>query len=485
MNVKHILTSLYSISQIRLIEQALFATHPSYSVMYYAGVSVFEYLLNHYQGRAFHIVLGSGNNAGDGMVLAGLLKQSGQTVYGYRLFDKPFTGDALLAEEFANKHHVEFLPIDKLPIHGEQDVLVDAIFGIGFRGELSIELQAITKQLNRQTFYQVIAIDIASGLNADTGKLAKNGMIVDKTLTLIGHKPGFYFMDGVRSSGTVSCFTLGATAMPTYLYRYTFDRQCDAKLDTKPTNLGNQNKSDFGHLLVVGGGEGMFGAAALSSMAGLKMGAGKVSVYTHPTHCHQYQIDDSHLFEVMRLTDERKIKNYQTLCLGPGLGRDEWAKSTFDCAIRQTSIVIDADGLYWLAQANDIKLSHNAIITPHEAEAARLLHCSVEKIRQDKVTAVKALANYYGCIAVLKGAGTLVSDGENIYINSTGNVCLASAGTGDVLAGMIAGLLATGHSALEAAMLGVYLHGLAADNYYAKHQEKTLRASDLFNYLSL
>ncbi len=245
----------------------------------------------------------------------------------------------------------------------------------------------------------------------------------------------------------------------------------------------NSHKGDYGHALIIGGSQGMFGAAALSSVSALKVGTGKASVYSHPDYAAQFHLDGTALYEVMRCLNLQHLSPYSAVVLGVGLGRGDWGKTTFEKALEAVHqpMLIDADGLWHLRDYGP--RDNIRIITPHEAEAARLLGCEVKDIRHDKPRAVRQLAQRFQCIAVLKGAGTLISDGENIWINESGNVCLATAGTGDVLAGIIGGYLAQGFKALDAALYGVYRHGLAADKYLAQHGEKSLRASDLWAWL--
>lgn len=247
------------------------------------------------------------------------------------------------------------------------------------------------------------------------------------------------------------------------------------------------HKGDYGHTLIIGGGKGMFGAAALSAVSALKVGTGKSSIYSHDLYQQQYHVADTPIYEVMKCASLTDLSAYSAVVLGPGLGRDDWGKQVYHNVVTSLEqspkpLLIDADGLYHLALH---KAHANAIdiITPHEAEAARLLATSVTAIRDDKIAAVQALARRYHCLAVLKGAGTLVSDGTTVWQNSSGNINLATAGSGDVLAGMIGGYLAQDYAPLDATLYAVYRHGSAADGYLAKHNTKSMRASDLWAFL--
>ncbi len=500
---------LLTVAQIRALEQALFNTQDSYAVMQCAAQGIFDTLMTDFprprMGQSVHIVLGSGNNAGDGLVLAALLKRQGFVVHAYRLFSHPYRGDALRAYDSAVAAGVDISNFTPFACSAE-DIIVDALFGIGFdrpaTGDVALAIRHINACKAEHPSIYVYAIDIPSGIVADTGAALGEAVRADKTVTFIGDKIGLHTGDGKGCAGEVVIDDLGATALTECAVghveccRYAYTRP-----QSQPVNTDNAHKGDFGHVLTIGGGRGMFGAAALAAVSALKAGAGKSSLHTHPDYAAQFHLDDTPLYEVMRCEDLSTMSTYNAMVLGVGLGRKLWGKSLFKQSVEAIAnaqqlstsptqsgfqqlapaLVIDADGLWHLPTvgcAADI-----AVITPHEAEASRLLHCTVEAIRADKVQAVKALAQRYACIAVLKGAGTLISDGERVWVNTTGNVCLATAGAGDVLAGMIAGYLAQGLNPCQAACYGVFRHGLASDDYFTARQNKSLRASELWDFL--
>ncbi len=241
------------------------------------------------------------------------------------------------------------------------------------------------------------------------------------------------------------------------------------------------HKGNYGHVLIVGGDCGYSGAARLAGEAALRVGAGLVSVATRTEHAGLMNLNRPELMchgvetagQLVALLEKASV-----IVIGPGLGQSDWAKELFVATIKaQKPLIIDADGLNLLARSP--VTNFDWILTPHPGEAARLLNCSTAEIQQDRFAAVSAIQAKYGGIAVLKGAGTLIASEDEIAVSTTGNPGMASGGMGDVLAGVIAGLLAQGLSPKNAAQQGVYLHGLAADLAAAKDGERGLLASDL------
>lgn len=498
---------LYRVAEIRALEQHLFLRKASYTVMRQAGRRLFEIIMTDYPqlsvAQTIHIVLGCGNNAGDGLILAGLLKSRGLSVVTYQVFPQGFVGDAAKAAEFMREQQVPMIPFTLFTCRSG-DLVVDAIFGIGLtRPAEGLAKEAINHINFCRTAYEdvsVYAVDLPSGLLADTGRQLGDSVIADKTVTFIADKIGLHTGDGKHCAGEVVVENLDVQDSGLVVNPSVFHYHYPA--NDKFARLANQHKGDFGHTLVIGGGQGMFGAAALSSVSALKAGAGKVSLLTHADYCTQYHVKNTPLYEVMRcdtLPTVEVLMNFSALVLGPGLGRDAWGKHSFEQVVETVlaaqqdkgfclPVLIDADGL-WHLSSIDVTIPW-LVITPHDAEAAKLLQTTVTAVCDDKITAVRQLAQRYQCIAVLKGAGTLVSDGESVWVNSSGNVNLATAGSGDVLAGIIGGHLTqlnrqinSSEDLLDVVRYGVYQHGLAADDYQSEHKTKSLRASDLWDYL--
>lgn len=490
--VKRIEIPLLSVAEIRLLEKQLFTQATGFTVMQQAGLALYHEISRDHPEplpkQTVHIVIGAGNNAGDGLVLACLLKQGGFLVKVYQVFDQPFEGDAAKAYFVAKKHAITWLCLSQFSCQAS-DIIVDAIIGIGLdrvlTGQAEKALQAINKNRKKHSEISVYSVDVPTGLLADTGAVLSEAVYADKTVTFIADKIGLHTGSGPAYAGQVKVITLGAEALPLYKQ---FAAQRYHYVSLPWCTKSNTHKGDYGHTLTVGGGQGMFGAAALSAISALKVGSGKSSLYSHADYASQYHINKTPLYEVMRCLSIDDLSAYSAVVLGPGLGRDQWGLQIFQQTLARltdkTRLLLDADGLYHLANSiGTLPAFSIAVITPHEAEAARLLQCRVEEIRTNKPASVKALANRYRCLAVLKGAGTLISDGENLWVNTCGNVNLATGGTGDVLAGMIGGYLSQNYTVIEAVLTAVYFHGMAADRYLKVKQRKSMRASDLWQFL--
>ena len=262
------------------------------------------------------------------------------------------------------------------------------------------------------------------------------------------------------------------------------------KLLTKLLRNSESHKGDFGHVLVVAGNIGFGGAALLSSKAAIKIGAGLVSLATRSEHL---QAALSFAPEVMTkpVDSGQSLENYldfpTVICLGPGLGRDYWSeqmiyKSLENSHKNKTPILIDADGLNLLPEfSKKLPLPKKIVLTPHLGEAARLLNTSVEKVKKNKVSAAKRISNKYNSVVVLKSHETLICKEDKIYICDKGNPGMATAGMGDVLSGMISGLIAQKLSLFEAACLGVDLHARAGDIYSKKNNQQSLLPTDIID----
>ena len=262
------------------------------------------------------------------------------------------------------------------------------------------------------------------------------------------------------------------------------------KLLRKLLRNSESHKGDFGHVLVVAGNIGFGGAALLSSKAAIKIGAGLVSLATRSEHL---QAALSFAPEVMTkpVDSGQSLENYldfpTVVCLGPGLGKDYWSeqmiyKSLENTYKNKTPILIDADGLNLLPEfSKKLPLPKKIVLTPHLGEAARLLNTSVEKVKKNKISAAKRISNKYNSVVVLKSHETLICKEDKIYICDKGNPGMATAGMGDVLSGMISGLIAQKLSLFEAACLGVDLHARAGDIYSEKNNQQSLLPTDIID----
>jgi NAD(P)H-hydrate epimerase len=328
----------------------------------------------------------------------------------------------------------------------------------------------------------VIAVDCPSGLDTDTGNSLGCAVKADSTVTFIALKQGLFTGQAADYCGVISYASL---SVPEAIFAAVPNSATRVVKTLLPRRERSAHKGQFGHVLIVGGDFGYSGAARLAGEAALRIGAGLVSIATRPEHAGLMNLNRPELMCHGVATAEQLavlLAKASVIVIGPGLGQSTWAKALFIATLNtQKPLLIDADALNLLALSPANK--PDWILTPHPGEAARLLQCPTEKIQQDRFAAALALQSQYGGIAVLKGAGTLIASKEGLAISTTGNPGMASGGMGDVLAGVIAGLLAQGLSLKNAAQQGVYRHGQAADLAAAKDGERGLLASDLMAYL--
>ena len=477
---------LFLSEQIRAIEQFIFdrLQVAGYTLMSRAGEAVFRVMQEMLEPGAVVLVFcGPGNNAGDGYVVARLLAGAGHRVTLVSLSDAhALHGDAAMARDdwlaAGGKIHA-FEGV--LPA---ADVIVDAIFGIGLSRPLEGTYREAIDCINAAG-KPVLAIDMPSGLCSETGRVLGVAVRADTTVTFIGLKAGQFLLDGPDHCGELILDDLDTPAAA-------YDGQMpvatlldESDLPTLlPPRLRNCHKGNFGHVLVAGGAPGMQGAARMAGEAAARVGAGLVGVATHPAHAPlisatcpvlmAHGVADASRFRAL-------LKKATVLAIGPGLGQGDWGRMLFSCAEGAgLPKVVDADALNLLA-ANP-QQDQRWIITPHPGEAGRLLGMSAAEVQQNRLQAVRALQQQYGGVAVLKGQGTLVAAEDVIWLCPHGNPGMASGGMGDVLTGIIAGLLAQGLPLPDAARAGVLLHALAAD-HVAGSQPRGLLATDLLPVL--
>jgi NAD(P)H-hydrate epimerase len=474
-------TKLYTAQQSRELDRIAIQDYgiTGFSLMQKAAEAVWAQICQHWPAvRHISVFCGSGNNGGDGYLVAALALKAGLkvTVYSVIELDK-LNGDALWACQTYQRAggYVEQFSNAK---NEQPDLIVDALLGTGLTREISgIYAQAIQK-IN-DSGCSVIAVDIPSGLNADTGKVMNYAVKADVTVTFIALKQGLFTADASEYCGDI---VFAGLDIPTEVFtKVSYSSNLLTKFSF-PRRQRNSHKGNYGHVLVIGGDVGFSGAARLAGEAALRTGAGLVSIATRVAHAH---VLNAGCFELMshpveHITELKPLlKKANTIVLGPGLGQQAWGQELFATAILLPQLlVLDADALNLLVNYPNYHYHSNRILTPHPGEAARLLKCTTLEINANRFAAVKEIQAVYGGVCILKGAGSLVFDGEEIFISNTGNPGMASGGMGDVLAGVIGGLLAQGSTIKEAAKIGVYLHGAAAD-LAAQQGERGLLASDL------
>lgn len=480
--------ALYRCEHIRACEQQAASLYQldEHELMSRAGAEAFSYIKQLYpQVATVAVFCGSGNNAGDGYVVARLAHEHGLMVTIYQC--KPVNElppAAQYAALMAMDVGVECQPIDE-PIDSEVELIIDALLGIGLKGPVHGVIAAAINQIN-DSGIPVVSLDIPSGLNADTGCVENFCVNATVTLTFIGLKSGLYTADGPDYSGDVYCCSLQLDAcVAKQLPVASLLRPETLALPLAPRKK-NSHKGNYGHVLIVGGGPGMPGAVNLAAKAALRTGAGSVSIATLPEHAQGALplIPEAMVWGVRSAQELQPLLARTTVCvIGPGLGDSDWAVGLFLAAITsQLPMVIDASALRLLAEHP--QLDDNWILTPHPGEAAALLSCPTEQIQKNRYQAAVNIQKRYGGVVVLKGVGSIIQTSEkNAFVCPKGNPAMASAGMGDVLSGIIAGLCAQGLSLSEAARCGVYAHAQAGDKVAQALGGAGLLASDLFDVL--
>jgi ADP-dependent NAD(P)H-hydrate dehydratase / NAD(P)H-hydrate epimerase len=477
---------LYSAAQVRELDRHAIEKYgiAGAELMARAGARVFETLCTRFpRARRVIVVCGAGNNGGDGFVVAEVAKRSRLEPTVLTLGSKAAAGDAAFVRMRCEMAGVAIQPFAAAPLH-DADVVVDALLGTGLQRDVEGEWRAAIDAINASG-RPVVAVDIPSGLNADTGAVMGAAVRADITVSFIGLKPGLFLADGRDHAGEIIFDDLG---VPPEVYsgvNSPLQRLAAAELCrlVRPRRR-NAHKGDFGHVLVIGGGPGMPGAARLCGEAALRVGAGLVTLATHPSHAAAASAARPELlaFAVRTSRDlEPLIDRAGVIALGPGLSKTSWARNLWRAALRaKLPLIVDADALNLLAAAAGRR--DDWVLTPHPGEAARLLKTTTAAVQRDRVSAAKQLVERYGGVCVLKGAGTLIAARGAMGLCDAGNPGMASGGMGDVLTGVIAALRAQGLSAVNAARLGVWLHAAAGDGA-AGAGEAGLIASDLFPHL--
>ncbi|HEY6528671.1 MAG TPA: NAD(P)H-hydrate dehydratase [Cellvibrionaceae bacterium] len=480
---------LYPAAAVKAIDAAAIAAGiPGVVLMKRAARAALALISEHYPHASLWVFCGGGNNGGDGYALAGLARAKGICVTVYWAEDPTqLQNEAAQAYAFAQQEQVSIQPLNQLPDAApEHLVIVDALLGIGLKGAVRPATAALIARLNQYSAPKV-ALDIPSGLCADTGRVLGEAIIAAHTLCFVALKPGLFTGRGPALCGKLKLDDLNIASehYPTApITRIDFSH-CAERL---PHRAADAHKGHSGHVLVVGGDAGMGGAGLLSSEAALKIGAGFVSLATRAEHVLASLVRQPEIMAKAINTAAdlaALISRASVLALGPGLGQQPWGQQLYQAALTcGKPLVLDADGLNLLAKSTaGLSCPNPCIITPHPAEAARLLGVTADEIQQDRIAAAQALAAKTGAVVVLKGAGTLVASGAQVFIATVGNPMLATAGSGDVLCGMIAGLWAQGISALDAALLGVCVHGAVADFLVAQQGMRGHSASDLVRQL--
>ncbi|KPL18612.1 MAG: hypothetical protein AMJ92_07195 [candidate division Zixibacteria bacterium SM23_81] len=458
-------------------------------------------MLSDPKGKTVVYFCGKGNNGGDGFVMARLLTQEGVTCLVYLLGKKhEVKGDALenLNRLTAQGVQVrELADIDEISGLEGAHLIVDALLGTGVSGSVKGVMAQVIHLINNSEL-PVLAVDIPSGVNGDTGEILSCSVRADRTATMALPKRGFFFSPGRELVGELTVVDIGVPSWAVEQEKLTVETLEGHEMASLiPSRAADAHKGSCGRVLVLAGSVGMTGAAALTSMAALRSGAGMAilgipeslnsimetkltEVMTKPL-----PETETHALAVSSLEAIQELLSWaDVLAIGPGLSTHPETVQMVRQLLPQLSCptVVDADGLNAIAQ--DTKLLESVktplVLTPHAGELARLSGIEIPVKTEQRIEAATTLSRRYGVVCVFKGAPTLIANEDgSVFINTTGNAGMATAGAGDVLTGMIVGFLAQGLSPLQAAKVGVYLHGLAGDVAREVQGEWGLVAGDL------
>ncbi|MEJ1965246.1 MAG: NAD(P)H-hydrate dehydratase [Gammaproteobacteria bacterium] len=480
-------TGLYSAAQVRALDAYAIDQLgvPGYTLMKRAGEAALRYLRSRWP-TAYRVIIvcGSGNNGGDGYVLARFAQAAGLTVTALSATPpSALKGDALLAYNDCVSSGARILPFTP-ELLKDGELIVDALLGTGLKSAIRESLVPVVQAINLSG-KQVFALDVPSGLDSDTGVAHGDVVHADCTVSFVGLKTGLVIGDGPEYAGTLYFDDLEVTppAQDTQ-----FSPRLERILETEivqalPRRRRAAHKGDFGKVLIVGSGPSMPGATRLAGEACLRVGAGLVTVAVAPENLAAIASGRPELIclpfrEAGELSEA--IERAQVIAVGPGLGRSSWAREALDAVLASGKpLVVDADALNLVAEATGKTQLRNCILTPHPGEAARLLGVDTDEVQRDRLTALGSLVERYGATVVLKGAGTLVGGPSRTpAVCERGNPGMASAGMGDVLTGTIAGILAQCRDPWLAARVGVLAHAMAGDAV-ARTGERGLLASDV------
>lgn len=477
---KHNCPAIYSTAEIREIERLAAALPSPPPSMEKAGLAAAEVardkLLTHGRTRVL-VLAGPGNNGGDAFAVARHLRS-----WRYEV-TLMFTGQRANLSDDAKQMHDAWLAsggeiLLEIPESTVWDALIDGLFGIGLDQrngrDLTDQYLALINTVNNMKL-PVLALDVPSGLGSDTGKVCGAAVKAAMTVTFIGLKAGLVTHRGPDYCGEIFLRDLDLDVPSLHEpSSWMLDQACAQKL-LPPPRPADSHKGMFGSIGIIGGSAGMIGAVLLAGTAALKLGAGRV--YLGLVAGNALGVDTTQPELMLRPIHELfKLDNLDCLIAGPGLGTGPDACFWLSCALEsKLPLVLDADALNLVASHSRIanllrERKASSILTPHPAEAARLLNSDISVVQGDRMSAAADLSERFNCCAVLKGAGSICAmPGGKRYINKSGNPGLSSAGTGDILSGMTGAFLTQGLSPENSLLLSVYLHGAAADVLQTLH----------------
>jgi ADP-dependent NAD(P)H-hydrate dehydratase / NAD(P)H-hydrate epimerase len=483
-------TALYSVVQVRAFDANAIRTQgvTGYRLMERAGEAALRVLRQCWPGaRSVLVLCGAGNNGGDGYVVARLLRRAGLTVELVALVPvQALTGDARLAADDFRDSGGEIRAFSGLPLPAAE-VIVDALLGTGFKPPVRPAFAQAISAINAAGC-PVLALDLPSGLDGDSGRAADPCVRASCTVSFVALKQGLLLGDGPAMTGELFLDALGVTLPAGELSRPTLQRLDSADITSAlPPRARAAHKGQLGRVLIIGGNTGMPGAVVLAGEACLRSGAGLVTVATLPAHAGVIAAQRPELMcrGIAVAAELQPLQASDVVAIGPGLGRDQWAESLLLQALAAGKpLVVDADALNLMA-AGAHSLPASSIITPHPGEAARLLGTDTASIQADRLHWLQELVTRTAATVVLKGAGTLVgAPGQIVAICTAGNPGMATAGMGDVLTGAIAGVLGQCRDPWRATRAAVLAHARAGDALASRMGQRGLLAGELAQELA-
>lgn len=488
-NVDRIAIEEYNVPGIVLMENAAIAS-----------VCEIEKQLN--KKSKISVFCGKGNNGGDGLAIARHLFNKGYDVCVYLVDDTAFSPDALINYNIIRKMGIKIDSAYNADFSmSDNDVIVDAIFGTGFKGEIDGQISAVVEMINKSEAY-VFSVDVPSGIDADTGMVSNNSVKADKTISLAAYKTGLLMYPAFDYAGEI---VVKDISIPDEAFCkvgtkvFTTDKEFFRA--NMPAREKNSHKGDYGKLLVIAGSKGLSGAAYLSSQAAMLSGSGLVSLITpneingilerKTTEVMTIPVPslDGHISVLAKEIIENKISNFDAVLFGPGLGNSKDVQEIVKMLLEKATVplIIDADGINALANFPHILKTKKCpvILTPHSMEFSRISKIPVLDIEKDRLGVSKAFSEEFDVTLVLKGSHTIVTAPDGMqYINMTGNPGMATGGSGDVLGGIIASLVARGIPCHKASAMGTYIHGVCGDMAKNEFSEDSLIATDILNAIS-
>ena len=497
---------------------------PSMVLMERAALKVYGHILKLQDVQKVLVVCGTGNNGADGVATARMLHLAGIKVE-IKLLGSLEKASQQMQEQLIIANNL-CVPIISEPTYNDYSIIVDAIFGVGIARPITGEYKSVIHKMNSSKA-KVVAVDLPSGINADDGSVMNIAVKADLTVTFGYQKIGLIRYPGCDYAGNVYVEDIG---FPDCVYDQVMKKHSDwnqavtftkEDLSRIPIRPQHSNKGTFGTVLVVAGSNGMSGACYFSAKAALRMGAGLVKIMTVSENRQIIQTalpeavvityeEEELKQEEARLSYQKVIESADVIIIGPGLGRSQQSEEVMKLVLKHTKVptIIDADGINLLAEwvtrgveidynkeeasdellkkriayLNEI-LPENVILTPHMKEFSRLIHIEIQEIYQKIIDTLDICSYNKMLIYIIKDSITMVAQGNQRYYNTSGNDGLATGGSGDVLTGMIGGLIAQGLDAYEAACLGVFVHGLTSESYSKQQYSGSMIASDIIEQI--